>query len=195
MMPSMEETLDRWVADPALRVAHRRHSEADPDRLWTAAQSVRIDDAQLLGRLVRWRIPGTPGELTFDEMFRRPPFLALDNGERLLVAGLVGRIWTLRRDYPELSGPDEFSHWSAAGTARVLFANWVQADSDGGATLCSEVRVEAFGPQGRLGLATVRPLVRAFQQLIGSDGISAAVRRAEAAPPARGPRAEAEPSS
>ena len=45
--------------------------------------------------------------------------------------------------------------------------------------LCSEVRVEAFGRQGRIGLATVRPLVRGFQQLIGSDGIAAAVRRAE----------------
>ncbi len=170
------ERLDGWLADPALRVFHRLGSQADPDRLWAAARGVRIADAQLLGRLVRWRIPGTPAELTFDELFRRPPFLVLEQDDRSLLAGLVGRIWTLRRDYPELQDPEEFRRWSTAGTARVLFASWVEEDS----TLCSEVRVEAFGRQGRVGVATVRPLVRAFQHVIGTDGITAAVRQAEA---------------
>jgi hypothetical protein len=63
----------------------------------------------------------------------------------------------------------------------VLFANWVEAAGDGRATLRSEARVEAFGPQGGIGVAAVRPLVRAFHYLIGSDGIAAAVRRAEQA--------------
>ena len=44
----------------------------------------------------------------------------------------------------------------------------------------SETRVEAFGVQGRIGLASVRPVIRAFQQLIWSDAMAAAVRRAEA---------------
>ena len=43
----------------------------------------------------------------------------------------------------------------------------------------SETRVQAIGAQGRLGLAAVRPLVNAFQSLVGSDGIEAAVRGAE----------------
>jgi hypothetical protein len=41
------------------------------------------------------------------------------------------------------------------------------------------VRVEPIGSQGRVGLAAVRPLVSAFQHLIGSDGIDSAVRLAE----------------
>ena len=65
----------------------------------------------------------------------------------------------------------------------MLLATWAQDEprSPGRAqgALCSEVRVEAFGTQGRVGLATVRPLVRGFQQLIGTDAITAAVRRAE----------------
>jgi hypothetical protein len=60
---------------------------------------------------------------------------------------------------------------------RVLFASWAE-DDDGTAVLCAEVRVQAFGRQGRIGLATIRPLVRGFHHLIGSDGITAAVRRA-----------------
>jgi hypothetical protein len=90
------------------------------------------------------------------------------------VSGIVGRIWTLRRDYPELRDPEDFRAWSTPGTARVAFANWIDGDA-----LFSETRVDAFGVQGRLGLRAVRPLVRAFQGLIGSDGIAAAVSLAE----------------
>ena len=106
--------------------------------------------------------------------------LALVEDDRCLVSGLVGRIWTLRRDYPELHSPQEFRDWSKRGTARVVFANWVEATAHG-STLRSETRVEAFGVQGRIGLAGVRPLIRAFQQLIWSDAMAAAVRRAEQA--------------
>ena len=69
--------LDRWLPDPAIRVAHRREASASPDRLWEAARSVQLSDTRLLGRLVRWRIPGLPSDLTFDELFRSPPFLVL----------------------------------------------------------------------------------------------------------------------
>jgi hypothetical protein len=44
----------------------------------------------------------------------------------------------------------------------------------------NEVRVDATGRRGRWGLAAVRPLIVASNGLIGSDGIAAAVRRAEA---------------
>jgi hypothetical protein len=128
----------------------------------------------MLGRLVRWRIPGTPADISFDEMFRRPPFMVLDEPGQALISGLVGRIWTLRRDYPTLRDPEEFRAWDTSGTARVLFANWVE---DG--ALVSETRVQAFGVQGRIGVRAVSPLVRGFQHLIGSDGIEAAVRLAE----------------
>ncbi len=171
--------LDDWLPDPAIRIAHRRASRAAPTRLWEAARKVRLADAGLLGRLVTWRIPGTRLGVSFDELFRDPPFRVLWEGEDGLVSGLVGRIWTLRRDYPQLSDSEEFQHWSQRGTARVLFANWVVTVDGGGAALMSETRVQAFGAQGRLGLAAVRPLVNAFQSRVGSDGIEAAVRVAE----------------
>jgi hypothetical protein len=172
--------LDHWLAKPSMRVAHRRESDASPERLWEAARSVRLADARMLGRLVRWRIPGLDGDLSFDQMFRAPPFLVLaEEDERELVSGLAGRIWTLRRDYPRLTDPEEFRDWSTGGTARVLFANWIEQTPSGRAALQSEVRVEAIGMQGRVGLAAVRPLVATFGNLIGSDGIEAAVRLAE----------------
>ena len=107
-------------------MSQRRESSASAERLWEAAQTLRLRDARRLGRLVRWRIPGLAADLAFDELFRAPPFIVLDEQPgRLLVSGLVGRIWTLRRDYPDLEGPDEFRHWNRSGTARVVFANWI----------------------------------------------------------------------
>jgi hypothetical protein len=170
--------LDRWIANPSIRVAHRRDSSVEPDRLWEAAREVPLSDVGRLGQLIRWRIPGTRPDLRLEELFRCPPFAVLDEGRYAVVSGLVGRIWTLRRDYPRLSGPEEFLQWSEPGTARVVFANWVQG-TDGHSALRSEARVEPIGLQGRIGVAAVRPLVRAFQGLVASDGIAAAVRRAE----------------
>ena len=171
--------LDYWLADPAVRVRHRRESSAPRERLWLAAHEVRLSDTAVLGRLVRWRIPGLPANDRFYDLFREEPFLPLTESDAALVSGLVGKIWTLRRDYPELGGPDEFREWSAPGTTKVLLANWVEDGRDGGSALHAEVRVKAYGAQGRLGLTSVRPLIRAFQHLVGSDAITAAVRRAE----------------
>ena len=171
--------LDKWLPDPALRVSHRRESSVSAEDLWRAAREVRVSDTARLGRLVRWRIPGLTRDLGYDDLFRQPPFIVLEEGEHALVSGLVGRIWTLRRDYPKLGSPQEFADWSKGGTARVVIANWAVERPDGGSTLAAEARVEAVGAQGRLGVAAVRPVVRAFQSLVGSDGINAAVRRAE----------------
>ncbi|MBV9417851.1 MAG: hypothetical protein JO363_22895 [Solirubrobacterales bacterium] len=163
-----------------MRVAHRRSSRAPAERLWEAAREVRLSDTRVLGRLIRWRIPGLAADLTFDEMFRAPPFLVLaEEPGRALVSGLVGRIWTLRHDYPELRDPEEFRDWSSPGTARVVFANWIEERDEGDAELRTETRVEAIGAQGRIGVAAVRPLVSTFGALVGNEGLEAAVRRAD----------------
>ena len=175
----MRPDLDHWIQKPGLRVAHRRESRAGGERLWREARAVKLGETGLLGRLVRWRIPGTTADMTFDELFRQPPFIVLEQGPSAVVSGLVGRIWTIRRDYPRLGKPEEFRGWERPGTARVLFAHWVEAARGGHSALVSEARVEAIGVQGRLGVRAVRPLVATFQHLVASEGIQTAVRRAE----------------
>lgn len=172
--------LDRWLPDPGLRIHHERVAAADPDRLWAAAQAVRLEQTGLLGRLIRWRLPGTSPSVSFGTLFRCPPFFVLEEDERLLVSGMAGRIWTLRRDYPALHDPEAFANYDRRGTVRVLFAHWAVAAEPGRSVLHSEARVRAIGVQGSLGLRAVRPLVNRFQGLVGSDGIAAAVRAAEA---------------
>ncbi len=171
--------LDKWLPNPALRVTHRRESSASAEDLWQAARATRLSDTALLGRLVRWRIPGLGREVGFDELFRQPPFMVLEEAEHMLVSGLVGRIWTVRRDYPQLGSAEEFRSWSRGGTARVVIANWVQPSGGDRWALAAEARVQPIGARGRVGVGAVRPVVRTFEHLVGSDGINAAVRRAE----------------
>jgi hypothetical protein len=175
---SVEDELEAWLPDPALRVAHHRSSSASAPALWRAACELRLNESPLLGRLIHWRIPGVPRDLPFERLFREPPFMVLAERDRALVSGLVGRIWTLRRDYPELPDPAAFRAWERRGTARVIIANWV-AEDPRGVVLHSEARVQAIGREGQIGVAAVRPLVAGFQQLIGTETLRAAVRRAE----------------
>jgi hypothetical protein len=170
--------LDTWLERPTIRIHQRREANVEPAALWAAARSVRLADTRALGRLIRLRIPGVPLGIAFDELFRGPPFTVLQEDDSALLSGLVGRIWTIRRDYPSLSGPDEFRSWSARGTARVLFATWVEPVSDGVAALVNETRVAAVDRRARFGLVAVRPLIAASQNLIGSDGFEVAVARA-----------------
>jgi hypothetical protein len=177
MMPE----LDRWLPSPTLGVSARREARVAPAVLWEASEATRVADTGLLGRLIRWRIPGTPAGISFGELFRSPPFVVLEEGPGRLVSGLVGRIWTLRRDYPQLTGAEEFEGYDARGNARVVFAHWVEPLEGERARLRSEVRVQAIGRRGALGVAAVRPLVVSFGHLVGAEGLAAAVRTAERA--------------
>src|SRR5687768_13261957 len=100
--------LDCWLPRPTIRTHHRRASTADADELWQAALALRLSDTRALGRLVRWRIPGTAVDQSFGELFRGYPFTILEEDTNLLVSGLCGRIWTLARDYPSLEGVRDF---------------------------------------------------------------------------------------
>lgn len=169
--------LRSWLPDADVVTHHRRSARATPAALWAAAQSVRLDETRALGRLVRWRIPGTPGALPYADLFARPPFTVLDEGEGWSVSGLCGRIWTLTRDYPELPGRDAFLDWSAPGTVRVAFAHWVEEHA-AGAALVSEARVQAVDRWAALRLRSLWLAVAPFERLIATEPLALAARRA-----------------
>ena len=169
--------LDAWLPRPQVRTHHRREVAAPAETAWRAARELVLRDTRRLGRLVRWRIPGTPAGTTYDELFRGYPFTVLDEGELHLVSGLCGRIWTLARDYPRLSGADEFAAWSRRGTVRVLFAHWVVPLDGGRAELCSEARV---APVDRVSAARLKALwtvIGRFEPLVASEPLSVVAHR------------------
>ena len=159
---------------------NRRTAASKPDDLWRTANALRLSDTRTLGRLVRWRIPGLDGRLTYGELFRDYPFTVLDEGERHLLAGLCGRIWTLVRDYPRLDGPEAFATWNEPGTVRVLFGHWVEPAGDGSA-LVSEARVQPVERMAALRLRALWKVIGPFERLVGAEAIARATERSRRA--------------
>ncbi|MFL5892552.1 MAG: hypothetical protein ACJ75I_07395 [Solirubrobacterales bacterium] len=172
--------LDEWLPEPQVRGSHRRSAGATPEHLWRAAAEVRVCDSPVLGRAVRWRIPGTAAKIPFRDLLRSYPFAVLDEGSRWSVSGLCGRLWTLRRDYPVLHGPDDFLTWDEPGTARVLIAHWVEPDGDG-AILCNESRISPVDSAASVRLRALWALTGGLERLVGGEALGAAIRRAEEA--------------
>lgn len=171
--------LDAWLPDPQVRTVHRREARAAPDDLWHAAESVRVCDAPTLGRVLRWRMPKTPADLPYREVFRRYPFAVLAEGEHWSVSGLCGRVWTLARDYPRIQGADDFLGWDTPGTVRVLFAHWIEPGADGHAALVSESRVDPVDRRAGMRLRALWAVVGRFERLIGGEALKVAATRAE----------------
>src|SRR4051795_12210425 len=174
----MRIDLDAWLPDPQIRTLHRRDARAPADELWHAAESVQVCDAPTLGRVVRWRIPGTPRNIPFRDVFRRYPFAVLEEGDQWSVSGLCGKIWTLRRDYPRIHGADEFLAWDRPDTVRVLFGHWVEEHGDR-ATLVSETRIKPVDRLARLRTRALWTALGRFERLIGGEALRVAARRAE----------------
>jgi hypothetical protein len=177
----MDEALDQWLPEATVTTRHRRVADASPSALWAAATSVRLEETRRLGRLVGWRIPGVEGEQTYHELFRSYPFTVLEESDSHLVSGLCGKIWTLARDYPRLSGPEEFREWDQRGTVRVLFAHWIDAGEDGRATLVSEARVDPVDATARMRLRALWTVIGPFERVVGAEPLTVAARRAERA--------------
>ena len=128
------DRLDAWLPAPAVRTHHRRVGRRPPDGSGGRRDepaAVRHPHARAARPLAD---PGLDRGLTYGELFRAYPFTVLEEGERHLLAGLCGRIWTMARDYPRLPGPDAFARWDEPGTVRVLFGHWVEDCDDGSAS-------------------------------------------------------------
>ena len=175
----LAEELDDWLPDPVVRTRHRRRADAPPERLWAAAQEARLSETGTLGRLVRWRIPGTAAGQTFRGLLAQYPFVVLAEGEHWSMSGLCGRIWTLNRDYPRLEGPEAFRAWSEPGTVRVLFGHWVEPDGEGRSAIVSEARVAPVDRAAEVRLRSLWLVIGVFERLIGHESLELAVARAE----------------
>ncbi len=118
--------------------------------------------------------------MTFDALFRAPPFVLLEEGPTWALSGLCGRIWALRGEFAQLAGPQDFLDWAEPATVRVLFAHWAEP-SVRGATLHSEVRIAAIDRRAAFYLRALEPFIATFQGLVGLETLAFAVRHAERA--------------
>ncbi len=170
--------LDVWLPDAQVTSRHRRTSRAYPTDLWRAAREIRLDETRSLGRLIRWRIPGTPTDLRFTDLFARYPFAVLDEGPTGRSPGSAGRSGR-RPATTAASTPAPSATGPAPGTVRVLFGHWVE-EAHARSALVSEARVAPTDRFARLQLRALWLIVRRFERVIGSEPLPLAVARAEA---------------
>jgi hypothetical protein len=175
-----DSPLDAWLPDPHVRTHHARSSPAPPARLWAAATEVRVRDTVTLRPLIMLRLgDGAPSpETTFRELFRRPPFVLLEEGERWSASGVAGRLWSTRGGLARLSNAEDYRAWSRPGTARVAVLNAVRPRAGGGSEIVTETRVRCVDRRALLRFRPYWAVIGPFARFIRSDLLGAAVRRA-----------------
>ena len=162
-----------------MRTRHQSSAAAAPAELWAATRSLRLSDTPRLGRVLRWRIPGTPEAITYGELFATRPFIVIDEGELHSVSGICGSIWARHNAFGELRDATDFRDWEQPGTVRVLFAHWIEPAPDG-ATLVSEARVASVDRSASWRLRLLWSTVGQLEFLIGSEALRAAAQLSEA---------------
>src|SRR3954454_2899882 len=173
-------SLDSWLADPHVRIRYARTSQASPDELWDAAMQIRLRDTRTMGRLIRWRLGRhTPSaDTTYRDLFRTGIFTLLEDGERLSISGVAGRIWAPSGDYARFESTAEYREWSKPGTAKVVFLTEVH-EHERGSEIVSEARVRVEGRRARMLFRGLWSVVGRFAWLVGGEVLAAAVKRAE----------------
>jgi hypothetical protein len=157
-----------------------RPSTASRDELWDAALSIRLRDSPRLGRLIRWRLGrhAPPPDTTFEEFFRTGIFMLLEEGERLFISGVAGKIWAPSGDYAEFETAGEYREYRPRGIAKVVLKIDV-TEHERGSQIVSEAWVWCADRRTQLIFRPFWALVAPLARFIYSEGFAVAVKRAE----------------
>jgi hypothetical protein len=176
----MITSIDDWVPRCHARLYRARASTATPDALWDAAQTVRLRDTPQLNRLIRWRLGrhAPSPETTFEEFFRTGIFMLLEEGERLSISGVAGRIWAPSGAYAQFETAGEYREYAQRGTAKVVLSTAVH-EHERGSQIVNEARIWCADRRTQVIFRPFWALVSPFARFIYSEGLAVAVRRAE----------------
>lgn len=176
----MSTAAQDWLPGCHARLHVARPSTATPAELWDAAQTIELRDAPRLARLIRWRLGrhAPPPETTFEEFFRTGIFMLLEEGERLYISGVAGKIWAPSGDYAQFETAGDYRNYRARGTAKVVLKTEVR-EHERGSQIVSEARIWCADRRTQVIFRPFWAVVRPFAHFIHSEGFAVAVRRAE----------------
>jgi hypothetical protein len=169
-----------WLPGCHARLHHERASRAAPDDLWQAALAVRLRDAPRLHRLIRWRLGkhAPPPDTTFEEFFRTGIFMLLEEGERLSISGVAGKIWAPSGDYAQFETAGDYREYRVRGTAKVVLKTEVR-EHERGSQIVNEARIWCADRRTQMIFRPFWAIVKPFARFIYHEGFGVAVKRAE----------------
>lgn len=193
-MPAISRTsppspLDRWLPEFHARTLHSRRCPVPPERLWEAAQAVRVNDTLTLRPIIALRFGpyAPPPDTTFRELFRRPPFTLLEESAYSSISGMAGRLWALGDVFARLESAEDYAAFAEPGHAKVAVLNRVRGDGAGGAEIESEARVWCTDRSARLRFIPFWKVIGPFARFIRLELLGAAASQARSAPAQRPP--------
>jgi hypothetical protein len=169
-----------WLPGCHARLHHERASTATPEELWDAALAVRLRDAPRLHRLIRWRLGkhAPPRDTTFEEFFRTGIFMLLEEGERLSISGVAGKIWAPSGDYAQFETAGDYREYRERGTAKVVLKTEVR-EHERGSQIVNEARIWCADRRTQMVFRPFWAIVKPFARFIYHEGFGVAVKRAE----------------
>jgi hypothetical protein len=141
---------------------------------------VRVRETRTLRPIIGWRLGryAPAADAPVYGVLAAHPFLLLAEDGMVSVSGLAGKLWALGDTFVRFDGAEAFRGWREPGFCKVAVRHEVVA-AGSGSEIHSDVRIWCTS---RRALVRFRPywaFIGPFSRFIGSELLSAAVRRAE----------------
>lgn len=165
---------------------HARRSRATPERLWRAARTVPVRETRTLRPIIAWRLGhyAPPGDTPVSAVLAAHPFHLLAEDGMVSVSGLGGKLWSLGDTFVPFDDPAAFRAWAEPGYCKVAVRHEVAGRRGGGSEIVSDVRIWCTDWGAQLRFRPYWAFIGPFSRFIGSELLSAAVRKAERTSPA-----------
>jgi hypothetical protein len=141
---------------------------------------VQVRETRTLRPIIGWRMGryAPAADAALYNVLATHPFVRLAEQGRVSVSGLAGKLWSLGDTFVRFDGPATFAGWRDPGYCKVAVRHEVLPDGDG-SVIFSEVRIWCTDRHAQLRFRPYWAFIGPFSHFIGSELLSAAVRRAE----------------
>jgi hypothetical protein len=142
---------------------------------------VEVRETRTLRPIIGWRLGryAPDADTPVYEVLAAHPFLRLAEDGTVSVSGLAGKLWTLGDTFVRFDGPETFRGWREPGYCKVAVRHAVVAAPGGGSEIRSDVRIWCTSRGAVVRFRPYWAFIGPFSRFIGSELLSAAVRRAE----------------
>jgi hypothetical protein len=146
---------------------------------------VQVRETRTLRPLIGWRLGGyaPAADAPVYGVLAAHPFLLLAEEGMVSVSGLAGKLWSPADTFVRFDGAETFRAWREPGFCKVAVRHEVLA-GDGGSEIHSDVRIWCTSRRAQVRFRPYWAFIGPFSRFIGSELLSAAVRRAERTSPA-----------